>query len=55
MTNADYATTLATARALAEAAAETAAKLKPGSYESVQALATASVAYSVLAIASRPE
>ena len=55
MTNPDYATTLATARALADAAEDTASKLEPGTYDAVKALATASMAYSLLAIASRPE
>ena len=56
MTNPNDASTLAAARAYAEQAAAVAAKLKPGTYDAVQALALTSIAHSlaVIAAADRP-
>jgi hypothetical protein len=45
-------TTLDTARAYAEHATAVAAKLKPGTYEAVQALALTSIAHSLTVIAA---
>ena len=44
---------LQAARAYAEQAASTAAKLKPGTYDSVAALALTSIAHSLSVLASR--
>jgi hypothetical protein len=43
----------ATARAHADQAAATAAKLKPGTWDAVQALALTSIAYSLAALADQ--
>ncbi len=52
MTNPNDATALAAARAYAEQAAAVAAKLKPGTYDAVQALALTSIAHSLAVIAA---
>jgi hypothetical protein len=52
MTTPDADVTLQTARAYAEQAAAVAAKLKPGTYDAVQALALTSIAHSLTVIAS---
>ncbi len=52
MTTPDADSTLNTARAYAEQAAAVAARLKPGTYEAVQALALTSIAHSLTVIAS---
>ena len=51
MTTADHDATLQAARAYAEQATAVAAKLKPGTYEAVQALALTSIAHSLAVIA----
>ncbi len=44
-----------TAQELADQAAEVAAKMKPGTWDAVQALALVSIAHSLASIAERPE
>lgn len=51
MTTQDFDATLQTARAYADQATAVAAKLKPGTYDAVQALALTSIAHSLAVIA----